>query len=83
MTRVAETPIRLGPALAVATAVMLLTWPWIQGPAAVGLACFAGTLVSSVISDRQGRQALAWGRALAQGALVGVVAGLMVRWLTI
>ena len=71
---------RLGSAVAVAVALVLVTGPWVQGPTAVGLASFGGTAVSSVVADRMSRRAFSWGLALAQGVVCGIVAWLTLRW---
>ena len=79
---VPDSLLRLGPALALAVAVIFATWPWLAGPAAVGVASFAGTAVSNIIDDRLSKRPLAWGIALLQGAVCGVAGWLMLRWLT-
>ena len=74
--------LRLVPALSVAVGVIFATWPWLAGPAAVGVASFAGTALSNVIDDHLAERPFAWGLAFGQGAACGVASWLMLRWLT-
>jgi hypothetical protein len=68
--------------LGIGVLAILAMWPWLQGPAVVGLASFGGTAASGIIDDRVSRRDLAWGTALAQGLVCGIVAWLTLRSLS-
>jgi hypothetical protein len=79
---VPDSLMRLVPALAVAVGLIFATSSWLATPTAVGVATFAGTAVSSIMDDRLTERRLAWGVALVQGAICGLAAWLMLRWLS-
>jgi hypothetical protein len=73
---------RLCYSLAIAVLTVVAVWPWLRGPMAVGLAHFFGTAASGIFDDHMSKRTLAWGTALAQGLVGGIVVWLTLRWLS-
>jgi hypothetical protein len=60
---------------------VIVLWPWMRGPALVGVASFTGWAISGFIDDRIASRSFAWKTALAQGVVSGLTVWLTLRWL--